>query len=128
MKKLFLLLLIIHFQFFANAQEYKFRAKFKEVKIENDVKQYESTSILILNLESLTLKVFDNVSETYNIYKSFEIDDHTTMFPAIDKNNNEFAIELDFQEEYIYLTIQNATENKIGAYDHIQYVCKRLIE
>jgi hypothetical protein len=128
MRNLFLLILIIHFQFFANAQEYKFRANFKEVKIENDVKQYESTSILILNLESLTLKVFDNVSETYNIYKSFEIDDHTTMFPSIDKNNNEFAIELDFQEEYIYITIQNATENKIGAYDHIQYVCKRLIE
>jgi hypothetical protein len=48
------------------------------------------------------------------------------MFPSLDKDGKEFAIELFYSDEYIFITIQDPTENPNGTFDHRQFVCKRI--
>jgi hypothetical protein len=88
--------------------------------------QTESDRLLELNLDDLFLKIYGNPTESFDIYESFEIDENTFMFPSLDKDGKEFAIELFYSDEYIFITIQDPTENSNSTFDHRQFVCKQI--
>jgi hypothetical protein len=109
-----------------NAQTLRLRAKFQEIEINGVKTQTESDRLLELNLDDLYLKIYGNPTESFDIYESFEIDENTFMFPSLDKDGKEFAIELFYSDEYIFITIQDPTENSNSTFDHRQFVCKHL--
>jgi hypothetical protein len=74
----------------------------------------------------MNLTIYGNPSERFDFYESFEIDEKTFMFPSLDSKGLEFAIEYYIGEDYVYITIQNATENKDGSFDSRMYVCEVL--
>ena len=112
----------------SNAQVFRLRAKFEEVETDGAKQQFESKRLIIFNVTDYKVILYGATTEQFDLYEQFEIDENTWMFPALDKEGNEFAIELSFIEEYNYVTIQTPTENKVGGFDHRKFVCKRIPE
>ncbi len=117
------LIIIVFSCFYSIGQPIRLRAEY--LKGNNGVTKYEeeSNKLLVVNFEKMNLIIYGNPNERFDFYDSFEIDDATTMLPALDKDGVEFAIELYLVEKYIYVTIQNATENKFGEFDSRMYIC-----
>ena len=123
----FLLSFLLCFaSFFNHAQTFRYRAYFEEVEINGKKVQSESNKLIIVNRDENYVKIFGFETERFDIYETFEINDSTLMFPSLDKNENNFAIELLFTKKYTYLTIQTPTENEVGEFDHRQFVCKKI--
>ena len=74
-------------------------------------------------MDKKVITIFGNPSERFDIYESFEIDERTTMFPSIDKDLVEFAIEYYVGDDYYYVTIQSIVENESGTFNNRMYVC-----
>ena len=126
MMKTILLFLILSFGSICLAQNIRLRAKFYETKIGGIKNQEESNKLLTFDLDKMNLTIYGNPSERFDFYESFEIDEKTFMFPSLDSKGLEFAIEYYIGEDYVYITIQNATENMDGSFDSRMYVCEVL--
>jgi hypothetical protein len=124
--KILVLVLAFFSCFQVRAQNIRLRAKFQEIEINGVKTQSESDRLLELDLDEKFLKIYGNPTERFDIYESFEIDEQTFMFPSLDKDGKEYAVELFYSDEYIYITIQNPTENPNSTFDHRQFVCKRI--
>jgi hypothetical protein len=122
--------IILGFIFFlvfqVSAQNIRLRAKFQEIELNGVKTQSESDRLLELDLDDKFLRIYGNPTERFDIYESFEIDEQTFMFPSLDKDGKEFAIELFYSDEFIFITIQDPAENPNGTFDHRQFVCKRI--
>ena len=121
--------LVFIFLFISNigqAQIFRLRAHYEEVELNGEKQQSESKRLIIFDVTNYKVTLYGFKTEQFDIYEEFEIDDSTFMFPSLDKDGNEFAIELSFTTEYIYVTIQTPTENEVGEFDHRQFVCKRI--
>ncbi len=105
------------------AQSIRLRANFYETNIDGEKTQEESDRLLVLDLDKKVITIFGNPSERFDIYESFEIDERTTMFPSIDKDLVEFAIEYYVGDDYYYITIQSIVENESGTFNNRMYVC-----
>jgi hypothetical protein len=122
-------LLLISFFFVLNvgySQVFRLRAKFEEVVVVGEKYQTESKRLIIFDVTEFKLTLYGVTTETFDLYEEFDIDENTSMFPGLDKEGNEFAIELSFEEEYIIVTIQTPTENEIGEFDYRRFYCKRI--
>jgi hypothetical protein len=124
MYKLILIFLLL--SHVSQAQVFRLRAKFEEVVVDGEKYQTESKRLIIFDVTEFKLTLYGVTTETFDLYEEFDIDENTTMFPGLDKEGNEFAIELSFEEEYIIITIQTPTENEIGEFDYRRFYCKRI--
>lgn len=111
-----------------NAQSIRYRALFEEVQINGKKEQSESKKLIVVNIDEYFVKIYGAKTEQFDIYETFEINDSTFMFPALDKDGNDFAIELLFSKKYTYITIQTPKENESGEFDRRQFVCKKIEE
>lgn len=108
------------------SQVIRLRANYSEVNIQGE-KQVEKSKILItLDTANLSLIIYDFHTEKYDLYEDFDFGGGVHMYPGLDKDGNEWAIEYYPGEEWIYLTIQSAIENKNGTFNSTRYACKRL--
>lgn len=107
----------------AFGQKIRLRANFYETNTGNIKTQDESDKLLVLDLDNLNLTIYGNPSERFDFYESFNIDENTTMFPSLDENGDEFALEIYLGEDYVYVTIQFPEENELGSFDNRMYVC-----
>jgi hypothetical protein len=124
MYKLILIFLLL--SHVSQAQVFRLRAKFEEVVVDGEKYQTESKRLIIFDVTEFKLTLYGVTTETFDLYEEFDIDENTSMFPGLDKEGNEFAIELSFEEEYIIITIQTPTENEIGEFDYRRFYCKRI--
>jgi hypothetical protein len=111
-----------------DAQSYRYRAVFEEVKVNGKKEQSESKKLIIVNIDDYFVKIYGATTERFDIYETFEINDSTFMFPALDKDGNDFAIELLISGKYTYITIQTPTENELGEFDRRRFVCIKIEE
>lgn len=124
MYKLILIFLLL--SHVSQGQVFRLRAKFEEVVVDGEKYQTESKRLIIFDVTEFKLTLYGVTTETFDLYEEFDIDENTSMFPGLDKEGNEFAIELSFEEEYIIITIQTPTENEIGEFDYRRFYCKRI--
>jgi hypothetical protein len=122
-KLVFIFLMISNF---GQAQNFRLRAHYEEVEINGEKQQSESKRLIIFDVTNYKVTLYGFKTEQFDIYEEFEIDDSTFMFPSLDKDGNEFAIELSFLEDYIHVTIQTPTENEVGGFDYREFICKRI--
>jgi hypothetical protein len=121
-----LLILFLSIGSICLGQNIRLRAKYYVTKVGDNKTQEESNKLITLDIDKMNLTIYGNPSERFDFYETFEVDEKTFMFPSLDSLGKEFAIEYYIGEDFIYITIQNPTENQDGSFDYRMYVCEML--
>jgi hypothetical protein len=102
------------------------RASYLETNIDGDKTVSESKRLIVLDTVNLSLTLYGATTEKFDLYEDFDIGEGVHMYPGLDKEGKEWAIEYYPSEEWIYITIQDPIENEDGSFDSVMYVCKKL--